>query len=312
MENNQINFRQINVSQKSFIKRRYTPKKEKMDLKEAVKFQNLKDLMLKKQRCGNHELVLDIGLKALKISEDWIIYRVMGCSSFQLERYKDAIKFFKQQLKLVTKVKDAGVLQQLLVYRNLINAQCRDKDYQAAMKTCRKVKIFNLNSENVQDVQLEMLRARFSSFLEDKEVCKSQIPMILESYQTFLLSVWICLMKIEIFTALDIPDLACDWLDATKKIICEKQICITADKNDALIFYCEIDISKGATVNVLTSVPTIVKSCFKSNELGELMLPERFIFSLLKSSVMVGIISWEYMDKHFASPSEISASQKLL
>ena len=71
-----------------------------MDLKEAVKFQNLKDLMLKKQRCGNHELVLDIGLKALKISEDWIIYRVMGCSSFQLERYKDAIKFFKQQLKL--------------------------------------------------------------------------------------------------------------------------------------------------------------------------------------------------------------------
>ena len=211
MENNQINFRQINVSQKSFIKRRYAPKKEKMDLKEAVKFQNLKDLMLKKQRCGNHELVLDIGLKALKISEDWIIYRVMGCSSFQLERYKDAIKFFKQQLKLVTKVKDAGVLQQLLVYRNLINAQCRDKDYQAAMKTCRKVKIFNLNSENVQDVQLEMLRARFSSLVEDESALwENQIPIVLESYLTFRFSVLICLMKIEIFIALDCPDLACN------------------------------------------------------------------------------------------------------
>ena len=82
-----------------------------MDLKEAVKLQELKDLMLKKRRNGNHELVLDLGLQALKISEDWQIYRDMGCSSFQLEKYKDAIKFFKQQLKLVIKVKNAGVLQ---------------------------------------------------------------------------------------------------------------------------------------------------------------------------------------------------------
>ena len=128
-----------------------------MDLKEAVKLQELKDLMLKKRRNGNHELVLDLGLQALKISEDWQIYRDMVRSSFQLEKYKDAIKFFKQQLKLVIKVKNAGVLQQLWAYMNLINAQCRDKDYHAAMKTCRKLKIFNLDSEKVQDVQLEML-----------------------------------------------------------------------------------------------------------------------------------------------------------
>ena len=101
-----------------------------MDLKEAIKLQELKDLMVKKLRNGNHELVLDIGLQALKISEDWQIYRDMGRSSFQLEKYKDAIKFFKQQLKLVIKVKNAGVLQQLWAYMNLINAQCHDKDYQ--------------------------------------------------------------------------------------------------------------------------------------------------------------------------------------
>ena len=126
-----------------------------MDLKEAIKLKELKDLMVKKLTNGNHELVLDIGLQALKISEDWQIYRDMGCSSLRLKKYKDAINFFKQQLQLATKIKDAGVLPQLWAYMNLINAQ-----YKAAMKTCRKLKIFDLNSENVQDVQLEMLCTR--------------------------------------------------------------------------------------------------------------------------------------------------------
>ena len=80
-----------------------------MDLKQAIKLQELKDLMVKNLIHGNHELVLDIGLHALKISEDWQIYRDMGCSSLRLEKYKDAIDFFKQQLKLVAKIKDAGV-----------------------------------------------------------------------------------------------------------------------------------------------------------------------------------------------------------
>ena len=78
-----------------------------MDLKKAIKHQELKDLMVKKLTNGNHELVLDIGLQALKISEDWQIYRDMGCSSLRLKKYKDAINFFKQQSKLVAKIKDA-------------------------------------------------------------------------------------------------------------------------------------------------------------------------------------------------------------
>jgi tetratricopeptide (TPR) repeat protein len=121
-----------------------------MDLKKAIKHQELKDLMVKKQRNGHHELALEIGLEALKISEEWQIYRDMGCSSLKLGKFKDAIKFFKQQLKL----KDAGVLQNLWAYKNLIDAQCRTKDYQAAMKTCEKLKIFNLNSQNIQEVTL--------------------------------------------------------------------------------------------------------------------------------------------------------------
>ena len=79
-----------------------------MDLKEAIKLKELKDLMVKNLIHGNHELVLDIGLQALKISEDWQIYRDMGCSSLRLKKYKDAINFFKQQLKLVAKIKDVG------------------------------------------------------------------------------------------------------------------------------------------------------------------------------------------------------------
>ena len=286
-----------------------------MDLKEAIKFQELKDLMVKNLRNGNHELVLDIGLQALKISEDWQIYRDMGYSSLGLKKYKDAINFFKQQLKLVTKIKDAGVLQQLWAYMNVINAQYRDKDYKAAMKTCRKLKIFNLNSENVQDVQLEMLRARFSSLVEDERAL-CQIPMVLESYLTFRFSVLICLIKTEIFIALDCPDLACDWLGAIEKIICDKQIWITADRNDALIFLCEIDISKGLEIKARGSKSDfeIAKSCFKSEELDDLkeflFTPELSTVFLLERMLMLGIVSWEYMGKNFASSGEISASQK--
>ena len=288
-----------------------------MDLKDTIKLQELKDLMVKKLTNGDPELVLDIGLQALKISEDWQIYRDMGRSSLALKKYEDAINFFKQQLKLVAKIKDAGVLQQLQAYMNLINAQYQDKDYKAAMKTSRKLKIFNLNSENVQDVQLEMLRARFSSLVVQKRALQEdQIPMVLESYLTFRFSVLICLIKTEIFIALDCPDLACNWLDAIEKIICDKQIWITADKNDALIFLCKIDISKGLEIKASGSKSKleIVKSCFKSEELEDLkdflIEPEILAGSVMQRMLMLGIASWRYMGKNFASSGEISASQK--
>ena len=67
-----------------------------MDLKKAIKHQELKDLMEKKQQKGHHELALEIGLEALQISEEWQIYRDMGCSSLKLGRFEDAIKVDKQ------------------------------------------------------------------------------------------------------------------------------------------------------------------------------------------------------------------------
>ena len=81
-----------------------------MDLKKAIKHQELKDLMEKKQQKGHHELALEIGLEALQISEEWQIYRDMGCSSLKLGKFEDqdAFKFFKKQVKLVTKIKDVG------------------------------------------------------------------------------------------------------------------------------------------------------------------------------------------------------------
>ena len=81
-----------------------------MDLKKAIKHQELKDLMVKKQRNCHHELALEIGLEALQISEEWQIYRDMGCSSLKLGKFEDqdAFKFFKKQVKLVTKIKDVG------------------------------------------------------------------------------------------------------------------------------------------------------------------------------------------------------------
>jgi hypothetical protein len=149
-------------------------------------------------------------------------------------------------------------------------------------------------------------------------VWENQIPMVLESYLTFRFSVLICLIKTEIFIALNSPDLACNWLDAIEKILCKKQIWITADKNDALIFLCEIDISKGLEIKASgsKSVPEIAKSCFKSEELEDLkeflFEPEILAKFLMKRMLMLGITSWKYMDKNFASSGEISASQKFL
>ena len=161
------------------------------------------------------------------------------------------------------------------------------------------------------------VRARFSSLVEDERALwKNQIPMVLESYLTFRFSVLICLIKTEIFIALDRPDLACNWLDAIAKIICDKQIWITADKNDALIFFCEIDISKGLEIKASgsKSEPEIAKSCFKSEELEDLkdflIEPEILAGSVMQRMLMLGIASWRYMGKNFASSGEISASQK--
>ena len=178
-----------------------------MDLKKAIKHQELKDLMEKKQQKGHHELALEIGLEALQISEEWQIYRDMGCSSLKLGRFEDAIKFFKKQLKLLVKIKDAGVLQNLSAYKNLIDAQCRAKDYQAAMKTCNKIKMFNLCSQNIHDVPLKNLQ------LSKENMRDLSFQMKMERYLTYQVSVWICLSKAEIFTALDNPTLACHWLD---------------------------------------------------------------------------------------------------
>ena len=133
---------------------------------------------------------------------------------------------------------------------------------------------------------------------------------------TFRFSVLICLIKTEIFIALDCPDLACNWLHAIEKILCDKQIWITADKNDALIFLYEIDISKGLEIKdtCSRSKSKIAKSCFKSEELEDLkeflVTPEISAGFLMDRMLMLGIASWEYMGKNFASAGEISASQK--
>ena len=105
-------------------------------------------------------------------------------------------------------------------------------------------------------------------------------------------------------------------MDAIEKIICDKQIWITADKNDALIFLYKINIRKGLEIkySVSKSESKIAKSCFRSEELEDLkeflVTPEILAGSLLQRMLMLGIASWKYMGKNFASSGEISASQK--
>ena len=308
-----------------------------MDLKKAIKHQELKDLMVKKQGNGHHELALEIGLEALQISEEWQIYRDMGCSSLKLGNFEDAIKFFKKQVKLVTKIKDAGGLQNLAAYKNLIDAQCRAKDYQAAMKTCEKIKMFNLNSQNIHDVPLKSLQLRFSEEdMQDKDGTKDQVAANFERYLTYQVSVWICLSKAEIFTALDNPALACHWLDEIKKILCEYQTWITpkwidvnyVNEKDFEICFGEtkfsMDMDKGLTYifqrKDLASTDFLVSFYYSSFESiraswliktltdcgpyctkNEGKCGHPTICKLVHRILTVGIVCLEYMDKYFAS-----------
>ena len=293
-----------------------------MDLKKAIKLQELKDLMAKKQQKGHHELALEIGLEALQISEEWQIYRDLGCSSLKLGRFEDSIKFFKKQVKLLTKIKDAGVLQNLSAYKNLIDAQCCAKDYQAAMKTCEKIKMFNLNSQNIHEVTL---RNGFSGIKENIVLSQDEVALMYQRYLTYEVSLWICLLKAEIFTALDNPTLAVPWLDGLKKILTEYQTWIdTNDDNDLLICYFEtkfsMDMDRGFTINfqwqrdfskiIRNPIPSfgaswLVKSItdcgpYCTKDVEKCVQP--MICKLVHRILTVGIVCWEYMDKNFASP----------
>ena len=261
-----------------------------MDLKKAIKHQELKDLMEKKQQKGHHELALEIGLEALQISEEWQIYRDMGCSSLKLGRFEDAIKFFKKQLKLLVKIKDAGVLQNLSAYKNLIDAQCRAKDYHAAMKTCNKIKMFNLYSQNIHDVPLKNLLSRFTK--ENMQDLSFQMKM--ERYLTYQVSVWICLSKAEIFTALDNPTLACHWLDEIQKSF---QTIWTQERMDLGPKELLVASFQNSSREI-TRASWLVKSfsdcgpyCTKNE--GKLPCGQPTICKLVQRILTVGIVCWD-------------------
>ena len=261
-----------------------------MDLKKAIKHQELKDLMAKKQQKGHHDLALELGLEALQISEEWQIYRDMGFSSLKLGNFEDAIKFFKKQVKLLT---NAGVLENLFAYKNLIDAQCRAKDYQAAMKTCQKVKLYSLYSEDIHDVPLKNLQLRFSKENMQDIVSQKQVAVKFERYLTYLASVWICLSKAEIFTALDNPTLACHWLAEIKEIH------FRLGPKENLVSFDGTSLESTRASWLVKSITDCGPYCTKNE--GKLPCGKPIFCKLVHRILTVGIVCLEYMDKYFAS-----------
>ena len=93
----------------------------------------------------------------------------MAKASFTLEKYEDAARYCKEQLKICIesynsgsragfesfRLGSVGPVEQYQVmhcYKDLIEAQIKNKSFKEAQKTFKKIKMFNLNSMTPDNV----------------------------------------------------------------------------------------------------------------------------------------------------------------
>ena len=77
-----------------------------------------------------------------------------GKASQNLKQYDNAIDYFKKALKLNMKIKDVKKVELLGCYENLLQAQVKSGNFQAAKKTVERIKLYNLNSTVTTDLDL--------------------------------------------------------------------------------------------------------------------------------------------------------------
>jgi hypothetical protein len=97
-----------------------------------------------------------------------LIVSCLATSAKILRRFKESIPYDKQRLKLMSKAYQAGKLKYkkiadqegdhlgwelLNCYKDLISSQIQCNQFEDAMKTFKKMKLYNLNSMNPRDVQ---------------------------------------------------------------------------------------------------------------------------------------------------------------
>ena len=74
-------------------------------------------------------------------------------------RWTDAIRYCKKALKLCAQAQPQDLGKLLDCYQKLIESQVKNKSYNDALETFEKIKIYNLNSLNSEDVDFKTLMA---------------------------------------------------------------------------------------------------------------------------------------------------------
>ena len=72
-------------------------------------------------------------------------------------RWTDAIRYCKKALKLCAQAQPQDLGKLLECYQRLIESQVKNKSYNDALETFEKIKIYNLNSLNSEDVDFKTL-----------------------------------------------------------------------------------------------------------------------------------------------------------
>ena len=72
-------------------------------------------------------------------------------------RWTDAIRYCKKALKLCAQAQPQDLGKLLDCYQRLIESQVKNKSFNEALETFEKIKIYNLNSLNSEDVDFKTL-----------------------------------------------------------------------------------------------------------------------------------------------------------
>ena len=76
---------------------------------------------------------------------------------YLIYRWTDAIRYCKKALKLCAQAQPQDLGKLLDCYQRLIESQVKNKSYNDALETFEKIKIYNLNSLNSEDVDFKTL-----------------------------------------------------------------------------------------------------------------------------------------------------------
>ena len=236
-----------------------------------------------------YETALDYGLKALNVSNvsekrkpywEYKVLNSIAVSCVNLKRYKVAKLYLKKYLNLCARGYKMGARPSIdssltkkgcytppVITQNrlleccmeLLSVQIRCKSYSEALKTCEKIKFFNLHSMNPSDILKSLESMGYKNFLPNTFFpnfeAKEEFKNIRENndffqkgsmYEQFFTVARIWMQKCVIFKALDNKEMLQEWIETHEfvpgpfLIIEDLMNDPKAEKNDVNILLCAL------------------------------------------------------------------------